>query len=150
MKRASESPDFFLGWIYCSVNQGPKMTFQCEVLCKCLNEEYTGLGDRARLFAGKKFLNQSSAFGKLSEEVYLASQEFKESRFVIHVDGRCLKLVYPDRDWRYDPPRRLRCFTCGKEKTLDAHWFWDHPNHLTFLCDCDGKLREISNENEMS
>ena len=150
MERASESPDFILGWIRCSVHQGPRSMFWCHVTCKCLNEEYTGLGNEARLFIAKNFPNQSSALGKLSEEVHLASQEFKGCTFVMRLGGKCFQLKYPDRDWQEDPPKRLKCRACGKEKTLDAHWFWDSPDYLIPLCDCDGELHRVSDENRTS
>lgn len=138
------SPDFLMESIKCSVVRGPSETFGYSVSCDCLDESYRGFGsDKSfSLLSEVGFPNQSSAYGRLSEEVFNAAKTFLNSKFFLRYQGQCFIFSHDEGDWRSDSPRLFRCNTCGKEKTLQAFWFWEDQS-LIPACECRSPMKRI-------
>jgi hypothetical protein len=121
MKNAqSASSSIKLNDVYCYTNQGLNDTLSVTFSCECSDASLTGFGgdELYKIHRHEKLINQTVAFGYITERVYEASKEFKDTIFfyIDKRDGKPYVFHYPNKDWKIHP-----CHLCKNGSHYDPY-----------------------------
>lgn len=112
------SSEIYLSEVYCQIGRGPNSTSTVRFYCNCSDPRLTGIGgdERYSILYKDGFINASVAYGYITERVYFASLEFKNTVFLYFdpLDRKPYHFQYPNKDWKIHP-----CHTCKNGSSVD-------------------------------
>ena len=114
------SSEIYLDEVYCGIGIGPNNTCTITLSCECSDPNLTGFGgdELYKILHKDKFINDSVAYGYITERVFFASHKFKNTIFLHFNKKEKLPYYfqYPMKDWKIHP-----CHTCKNGSKVDPY-----------------------------